>query len=114
MYSCYKSKQSQIIIFLGIIAILISVFKYYNTKLVIVQAIIYYLLAYQSECLVYGNCDFSSWIVILLPSLAITIFILDYLKYFDNLKSKIQFLYSKLNILNNSNFQTIIEKELTK
>lgn len=114
MYSCYKSKQSQIIIFLGIIAILISVFKYYNTKLVIVQAIIYYLLAYQSECLVYGNCGVSSWIVILLPSLAITIFILDYLKYFDNLKSKIQFLYSKLNILNNSNLQTIIEKELTK
>ena len=114
MYSCYKSKQSQIIIFLGIIAILISVFKYYNTKLVIVQAIIYYLLAYQSECLVYGNCSVSSWIVILLPSLAITIFILDYLKYFDTLKSKIQFLYSKLNILNNSNLQTIIEKELTK
>jgi hypothetical protein len=114
MYSCYKSKQSQIIIFLGIIAILISVFKYYNTKLVLVQAIIYYLLAYQSECLVYGNCGVSSWLVILLPSLAITIFILDYLKYFDPIKEKIQFIYSKLNVLNNSNLQTIIEKELTK
>ena len=114
MYSCYKSKQSQIIIFLGIIAILVSVFKYYNTKLVIVQAIIYYLLAYQSECLVYGNCAASSWIVIILPSLAILIFILDYLEYFDNLKKKVQFVYSKLNILNNSNLQTIIEKELTK
>ena len=114
MYICYKSKQSQIIIFLGIIAILISVFKYYNTKLVISQAILYYLLAYQSECLVYGNCNISSWIVILLPSLAITIFILDYLKYFENMKKRIQFLYSKLNLLNNSNLKTILEKELTK
>ena len=114
MYICYKSKQSQIIIFLGIIAILISVFKYYNTKLVIAQAILYYLLAYQSECLVYGNCNISSWIVILLPSLAITIFILDYLKYFENMKKRIQFLYSKLNLLNNSNLKTILEKELTK
>lgn len=114
MYSCYKSKQSQIIIFLGIIAILISVFKYYNTKIVVVQAIIYYLLAYQSECLVYGNCNYSSWFAIFLPSLAITIFILDYLKYFDPIKKKIQFLYSSLNVLNNSNLKTIIEKELTK
>ena len=114
MYMCYKSKQSQIIMFLGIFAILISVFKYYNTKLVIVQAIIYYLLAYQSECLVYGNCKISSWLVILLPSLAITIFILDYFKYFDKFKKRIQFIYSKLNSLNNSNLQTIIEKELTK
>ena len=114
MYTCYKSKQSLLIIFLGIIAILVSVLKYYNTKLVIVQAIIYYLLAYQSECLVYGNCNTSSWFTILLPSLAIIIFILDYFSYFNNLKKKIQFIYSKLNILNNSNLQTIIEKELTK
>lgn len=114
MYTCYKSKQSQLIIFFGIIAILISVFKYYNTKLVIVQAIIYYLLAYQSECLVYGNCNTSSWIVISLPCLAIIIFILDYLKYFDNIKQKLQFVYSKLNVLNNSNLQTIIENEFTK
>lgn len=114
MYTCYKSKQSLLIIFLGIIAILVSVFKYYNTKLVIVQAIIYYLLAYQSECLVYGNCNVSSWFTILLPSLAIIIFILDYFSYFDILKERIQFIYSKLNILNNSNLQTIIEKELTK
>ena len=114
MYTCYKSKQSQIIIFLGIVAILISVFKYYNTKLVIIQAIIYYLLAYQSECLVYGNCGTSSWIVILLPSLAITIFILDYLKYFEPIKKIFKFLYSSLNLLNNSNYKTIIEKELTK
>tara|TARA_Y100000022_G_C13029949_1_gene275048 strand:- start:151 stop:495 length:345 start_codon:yes stop_codon:yes gene_type:complete len=114
MYTCYKSKQSQLIIFFGIIAILISVFKYYNTKLVIVQAIIYYLLAYQSECLVYGSCNTSSWLIILLPCLAITIFILDFLEYFDVIKKKLQFLYSKLNLLNNSNLQTIIEKELTK
>jgi hypothetical protein len=114
MYTCYKSKQSQLIIFLGIIAILISLFKYYNTKLIIVQAIIYYLLAYQSDCLVYGNCNVSSWIVILLPSLAIIIFILDYLKYFEKIKKRTQFLYSKLNIVNNSYLQSIIEKELTK
>ena len=92
---------------------MVSVFKYYNTKLVS-TSIIYYLLAYQSECLVYGNCNASSWITILLPSLAILIFILDYFSYFDDLKKRIQFIYSKLNILNNSNLQTIIEKELTK
>ena len=92
MYTCYKSKQSQLIIFFGIIAILISVFKYYNTKLVIVKIIIYYLLAYQSECLVFGNCNNSSWLIILLPCLAITIFILDFLKYFDGIKKNSNFI----------------------
>ena len=114
MLTCYKSKQSYIIIFLGIIAILISLFKYYNTKLIVIQAIIYYMLAYQSECLVYGNCNSSSWTVILLPSMAIIIFILDYLNYFVTIKNKIQNIYEKLNFLNNSNLQTIIEKELVK
>ena len=72
------------------------------------------MLAYQSECLVYGNCNSSSWLVILLPSMAITIFILDYLTYFKSIKNKIQYIYMKLNFINNSNLQTIIEKELVK
>ena len=112
--SCYKSNQSKLILFLGFIAILISVFKYYSFKLILGQSIIYYLLAYQSDCLVYGNCGVSSWLSITFPSIAILIFILDYLKYFDKVKERIQFLYDKINILNNSNFQEVIEKELTK
>ncbi len=111
---CYRSKQSKLILFLGFIAILISVFKYYSFKLILGQSIIYYLLAYQSDCLVYGNCGVSSWLSITFPSIAILIFILDYLKYFDKVKERIQFLYDKINILNNSNFQEVIEKELTK
>ncbi len=111
---CYRSKQSKLILFLGFIAILISVFKYYSFKLILGQSIIYYLLAYQSDCLVYGNCGVSSWMSITFPSIAILIFILDYLKYFDKVKERIQFLYDKINILNNSNFQEVIEKELTK
>jgi hypothetical protein len=111
---CYKSKQSKLILFLGIIAILISVFKYYNFKLILAQSIIYYLLAFQSDCLVYGNCNISSWMTIIYPSIAIVIFILDYLKYFDNLKKRLKFIYEKINILNNSNFREVIEKEFTK
>ena len=111
---CYKSKQSKLILFLGFIAILISVFKYYSFKLILAQSIIYYLLAYQSDCLVYGNCGVSSWISIAYPSVAIIIFILDYLQYFDAIKKRIKFLYEKINILNNSNFQEVIEKEFTK
>ena len=114
MLSCYSSKQSLIIMFLGIIAILISIVKYYNFKLVAVQAIIYYLLAFQTQCLITGNCNLSSWFVIILPSIAIIIFILDYLKYFESVKDKTKKIYSSINFLNNSNLQKIIEKELTK
>ena len=111
---CYYSKQSKIILFLGFIAILISVFEYYSFKLILGQSIVYYLVAFQSDCLVGGNCHISSWMAILVPSLAIIIFILDYLKYFDVIKEKIKFIYEKINVLNNSNFQEVIEKEFTK
>ena len=33
--SCYRSNQSKLILFLGFIAILISVFKYYSFKLIL-------------------------------------------------------------------------------
>ena len=78
MISCYRSNQSKVILFLGLIAILISVMKYYSFKLILIQAILYYLIAYQSDCLVYGDCKISSWISVIYPSIAIIIFILDY------------------------------------
>jgi len=116
MISCYRSKQSKLILFLGIIAILISILKYYSFKLILIQCILYYLLAYQSDCLVYGNCKISSWIIVVYPSIAIIIFILDYLKYFDRLKYITKNVYEKINILNinSSNFNKVIEKEFTK
>jgi len=114
MISCYRSNQSKVILFLGLIAILISVMKYYSFKLILIQAILYYLIAYQSDCLVYGDCKVSSWISVIYPSLAIIIFILDYLKYFERLKNTTKKIYSKINFVNNSNFQEVIEKEFTK
>ena len=86
----------------------------YSFKLVLIQGILYYMLAYQSDCLVYGNCGISSWISIIFPSMAIIIFILDYIGYFNNIKNKTKLLYSKIDILNNTNFKEVIEKELTK
>ena len=114
MISCYRSKQSKLILFLGLIAILISILKYYSLKLIFIQGIFYYLLAYQSDCLIFGACDTSAWITILYPCIAIIIFILDYLKYFERIKNHTKEIYKKLNILNNTNFKEDIEKELTK
>ena len=111
MITCYKSTQAKIIILLGLITILISIFKYNNLKLVIVQCITFYLLAYQNECLIYGNCNISAWVNMLLPIITTLIFILDYIDYFKVIKIRAQYIYDKLKIINNSNFTKIMENK---
>ena len=111
MITCYKSTQAKIIILLGLITILISIFKYNNLKLVVAQSITFYLLAYQNECLIYGNCNISAWFNMLLPVLTTLIFVLDYLDYFKAIKIKAEYIYDKLKIINNSNFTKIMENK---
>ena len=42
MITCYKSTPSKLLMLLGIISILISVYKSYNFKFIAVQCIIFY------------------------------------------------------------------------
>ena len=114
MITCYKSTPSKIIMLLGIISILISVYKSYNFKFIVIQSIIFYLLAFQSECQTYGGCTISSWITILYPSIAIILFLMDQHKLFDPVREKIKIVYDKVHVLNNSTYQDIITKEMTK
>jgi hypothetical protein len=114
MISCYKSTPSKIIMLLGIISILISVYKSYNLKFIAIQSIIFYLLAYQTECQTYGGCTITSWLTIIYPSIAIILFLMDQHKIFDPVRQQVKIVYDKVQVLNNSSYKDIITKEMTK
>lgn len=104
-----KSIQSNFVLILGIIVIILSLIKYMNFKLVLIQAFVFYMLASDVECKIYGGCHLSAWIALIIPLILTTIFVLDYLKYFKTTKEKIKKLYGKLQILKSTELDNILK-----
>ena len=104
-----KSKQSNFVLFLGIIVMILSLIKYMNFKLVLIQAFVFYMLASDIECKIYGGCHLSSWISLIIPLILTTIFVLDYLKYFKETKEKIKKLYGKIQLLQSTELEDLVK-----
>ena len=96
-----RSVPSKLILFLGFVSIVITTIKDFNKQKIFAQAIIYYFIAKNADCLIYGNCGLIAWFTVLVPILGIFIFILDYLGYFEGLKTRAQYIENKINQINN-------------
>lgn len=104
-----KSIQSNFVLILGIIVIILSLIKYMNFKLVLIQAFVFYMLASDIECKIYGGCHLSSWIALIIPLTLTTIFVLDYLKYFKTTKEKVKKIYGKIELLKSTELENIVK-----
>ena len=104
-----KSNQSLFVLILGIIVIVLSLIKYMNFKLAIIQALVFYTLSYDIDCKVYGGCNISAWISLIVPVTLTLIFILDYLKYFKKTKSKLVKLYKKIKLFLSSGIEDVLK-----
>ena len=91
----YDTLQTKIFLFFAIIAIIISAIQYKSIIVVIIQFMLYYFIAEEIQCKIYGGCILSSWITTLIPIFGIIIFILDYFHIFKNLKNKIIYFHDK-------------------
>jgi hypothetical protein len=107
----YNTLQTKIFLFFVIIAIIISAIQYKSIIVIVIQLILYYFIAEEIHCKIYGGCTISSWITTLIPIFGIIVFILDYFHIFKNIKNKIKYIYhkyeeispeGKLNIIINS------------
>jgi len=96
-----RSVPSKLILFLGFISIVITSVKDFNNQKILAQAIIYFFIAKNADCLIYGNCGLLAWFTVLVPILGIAIFIMDYMGYFEGLKIRAQYVEKKINQLNN-------------
>ena len=93
----YNTLQTKIFLFFAIIAIIISTIQYKSIIVLGIQFILYYFIAEDIHCKIYGGCVISSWITTLIPIFGIVIFILDYLDIFSNIKNKINYIYNKFD-----------------
>ena len=91
----YNTLQTKIFLFFCIIAIIISAIQYKSVIIIFIQLFLYYFIAEDIHCKIYGGCTFASWISTIVPILGIIIFILDYLDIFNNIKTKIKYIYNK-------------------
>jgi len=91
----YNTLQTKIFLFFCIIAIIISAIQYKSIVIIFTQLILYYFIAKDIHCKIYGGCTFASWLSTIIPILGIIIFTLDYLDIFNNIKTKIIYIYNK-------------------
>lgn len=104
-----KSSQSIFVLILGVIVIILSLIKYMNFKLTIIQALVFYTLSYDIDCKIYGGCNISAWISLIVPLMLTLIFILDYLKYFKKTKKKLVKVYKKVKLFLSSGIEDVLK-----
>lgn len=88
--------QLKLFLFFSIISIIITIIKYHNINVIMTQLIIYFLIARDINCKIYGNCILGSWIASIIPIIGIIIVILDYLHIFSDFKTKLNLYYTKI------------------
>ena len=104
-----KSSQSIFVLILGAIVIVLSLIKYMSFKLTLIQALVFYTLSYDLDCKIYGGCNLSAWISLIVPLTLTAIFVLDYLKYFKKTKAKLIKIYKKFKLFLSSGIEDVLK-----
>ena len=97
----FKSIQSKVIVSLGGVSILVSLLKNPDTIKILIQLIVFALMARDADCMVYGGCHVASWTIIIVPLLFITFFVLDAIGFFKPVQERIDYIKDKIEKLNN-------------
>ena len=93
------SLQSKLVLFMGAIITILSIYKYRIIILPLIQLLTFYFISSDIECKINGKCIIGSWIALTAPTFIFVIFILDYLNMFKEKKDKIKNLYEKIKKL---------------
>ena len=93
------SLQSKLVLLMGTIITLLSIYKYRVIILPLIQFLTFYFISSDIECKINGKCIIGSWFALIIPSFIFIIFVLDYLNMFKEKKEKIKNLYEKIKKL---------------
>ena len=108
----FNSIQSKIILLLGLICIIITLIKYFSLKLIIAEIIIFYLIAQETECKLYGGCKLSSNLSLIVPIIIVLLFVIDFIGILDTYKNSLIKLYDNVNNINKSHLITILTNNI--
>ena len=96
----FQSTQSKAILSLVGVSILVSLLKNPDTVKILIQLIVFTLMARDADCMVYGGCHVASWTIIIVPLLFITFFVLDAIGFFKPVQERIDYIKDKIEKLN--------------
>ena len=85
----FTSIQGQVVIVLGIISIFISVMKKVNYQHILIQLILFLLIARDTDCMINNNCYIRSWTIILVPIAGTLYFTLKHFKLLPEINNTV-------------------------
>jgi hypothetical protein len=109
----FNSIQSKIILLLGLICIILTLIKYFSLKLIIAEIIIFYLIAQETECKLYGGCKLSSNLSLIVPIIIVLLFVIDFIGVLDTYKNSLIKLYDNVKNMNESHLINILKNDIT-
>lgn len=71
----FYSKPAQIMMYLAVPVILVTQYAKFSSLNIVMQALVYLMIAYNAECLVEGGCDLWAWLSVGLPIIYSLLFI---------------------------------------
>ena len=99
----FKTLQSKIIIFLGITSIIIVSNKNTDINQLLIQFFAYWVLARNTDCIVFGGCNSKAWFSLMLPLLGIVLSLMFRFSKFKKYKNAIKSVVYKVNSINSIN-----------
>ena len=85
-----KSTISKILFSAMIVAVILSIINNLSPLVIIFKIILYIILCGQINCMIYGNCKKSAFLLFLVPIIGITIQILDIAGFFNETKKRLK------------------------
>ena len=85
-----RSTISKILFGSMIVAVILSIINNLSPLVITFKIILYVMLCGQINCMIYGNCKKSAFILFIVPIIGITIQILDLAGFFDETKKRLK------------------------
>ena len=103
-----RSKYSIAILLLGLICIILTIYKYKNLLLILSEIVVFIYLAITINCSIYGEC-FMTPIFYLILVIMLTLFLIfDFLGIFYYYNNTIKTLYKAFETSNNTHMKHIL------
>lgn len=103
-----RSRSSKAILLLGLICIILTIYKYKNILLVLSQIVVFIYVASTINCSIYGGCMVTPIFYLILVMLLTLFLIFDFLGIFDAYKNMVQQIYLAFETNNDTHMKHLL------
>ena len=103
-----RSRSSKAILLLGLICIILTIYKYKNVLLVVSQILVFIYFAFTINCSIYGGCMITPIFYLILIILLTLFLIVDFLGIFFTYKTMFKKIYTAFETNNDTHMKHLL------